>query len=198
MDRHNTVNGFAERAHWGSVEAALALYREGKKVNFVQSFARYDRAPGPAAPGATALDVCCGSGQGSIILADKGYRVYTFDKYPGAGAMLASHGVTFRCCAAADYEPPGGVRFDLITCCDALEHIREPGAALEKMREWIAPAGKLFLAVPVEGANKPPNPHHCNNWTKAGLCALIDEQWRRVEEFPPVNHAAYWVLCEPL
>jgi SAM-dependent methyltransferase len=38
--------------------------------------------------------------------------------------------------------------FDLITCLHVLEHLNRPREALEKMADWLAPGGVLFVEVP--------------------------------------------------
>lgn len=44
---------------------------------------------------------------------------------------------------------PPRERFDCIVCADVLEHLREPGQVLEKLREgWLAPGGVVVASVP--------------------------------------------------
>ncbi len=42
--------------------------------------------------------------------------------------------------------------FDVITMCDYLEHVRDPGRVLKKARELLAPGGKIALTVPHVGS----------------------------------------------
>ena len=43
---------------------------------------------------------------------------------------------------------PGSVRYDAITLWDVLEHVSAPAEALVRIRQWLAPDGRLFLSVP--------------------------------------------------
>lgn len=157
------VNGrpWHERANWPDVRAAIATIRRGDKCGFPQAVLRYDWIP-PAQLGQFALDVCCGSGQGALILQEKGYIVSAFDRCSDCADLLGRAGVSFQIADVVDYSPVG--RFDLITCCDALEHLSNPAGALRKFHDWLLPDGRLYLTVPLEGASTP-NPFHVNAWT---------------------------------
>ncbi|HEY0982248.1 methyltransferase domain-containing protein, partial [Schlesneria sp.] len=39
-------------------------------------------------------------------------------------------------------------RFDCVVCADVLEHLREPGRVLEKIRTWLATNGVLVISLP--------------------------------------------------
>jgi SAM-dependent methyltransferase len=79
--------------------------------------------------------------------------------------------------------PAGG--FDTVICLNVLEHIREDKAALERMRELLAPGGKLVLLVPAhqllfngfdEGLS------HFRRYDKPGLSKLLAETGFRVRQ----------------
>ena len=38
--------------------------------------------------------------------------------------------------------------FDVITCCDVLEHLYEPLKVMTKLREWLKPGGVFYVQVP--------------------------------------------------
>ena len=95
------------------------------------------------------LDFGCGSGELVRQLAAKGHEAHGIE--PGdsfaqhaagaAGEATIHHG------AWAEMRFPSG-HFDLITCLHVLEHLNQPIAALEQMRDWLAPGGTLYLEVP--------------------------------------------------
>ncbi len=45
-----------------------------------------------------------------------------------------------------DFEP--GQRFDVIVMGFVLEHVRDPVTLLARVRQWLQPGGRLFVAVP--------------------------------------------------
>ncbi|MGN9837513.1 class I SAM-dependent methyltransferase [Nonomuraea sp. H19] len=106
----------------------------------------------PADP-ADVLDVGCGTGSLSVLLAAAGHRVTGVDLAPQmieqARAKLAAAGFAGRFLVGDAAVPPTGeARFDLLLCRHLLWTLPDPQAAL---REWVArlrPNGRLVL---VEG-----------------------------------------------
>jgi len=120
--------------------------------------------------GLDVVDMACGEGYGSDVLASRAARVTGVDANPEAHAH-----------ARAKYTRPG-VRFarDLIDAfaepCDALvflqtiEHLTEPGAALDHFRSLLAPGGVAYVSTPnvltlaPEGAERSGNPWHVHEY----------------------------------
>jgi 2-polyprenyl-3-methyl-5-hydroxy-6-metoxy-1,4-benzoquinol methylase len=50
------------------------------------------------------------------------------------------------CVLFEDYEPDG--QFDAIVLGHVLEHVEDPVAILRRVREWVAPGGAVYAAVP--------------------------------------------------
>ncbi|MBW4050137.1 MAG: class I SAM-dependent methyltransferase [Proteobacteria bacterium] len=106
------------------------------------------------AAGAKVLDVGCGIGRWSRLLASRGARVTGVDLSPTmiaeAGRRAAAAGLTSRCrfivqdCAALEI----GGSFDLILCVTMLQHMLDLGAmrcALRRMAQHLAPQGRLVI-----------------------------------------------------
>ena len=101
------------------------------------------------------LDAGCGSGYGTKILKEGGAAdVHAFD--------LSSHAIEFahrnfsdfadfRTCGITDLAVYEGKEFDLVTCSEVLEHIKEYGRereALIQLRKVMKPGGMLVLGTP--------------------------------------------------
>lgn len=82
------------------------------------------------------LDVGCGRGAHAEILRAAGRRVTTVDR--ASAANVAGDYMT--------YAPPAP--FDGIWCCHVLEHQRDVGAFLDKLRGDLKPGGVLAITVP--------------------------------------------------
>jgi SAM-dependent methyltransferase len=76
-------------------------------------------------------------------------------------------------------------RFDLVTCFNVLEHVRDPLSLLGKMRERVCAGGLLFLTTPspacihrrVLGArrwNMIDPPHHINIFSREACARLLE------------------------
>ncbi len=118
-----------------------------------------------AAGGARVLDVGCGVGRWSRLLASRGAHVTGVDLSPTmieeAGRRARKDGVAQRCrflvqdCAELDVDGP----FDLILCVTVLQHILDAGAlraALRRFAQRLAPAGRLVAleAAPARTAGR--------------------------------------------
>ncbi|GIH79235.1 class I SAM-dependent methyltransferase [Planobispora longispora] len=110
------------------------------------------RAWAPSHP-ADILDLGCGTGSLSVLLAAAGHRVTGVDLAPQmvrhAQAKLAAAGLTGRFLVGDAAAPPTGAeRFDMLLCRHVVWTLPDPQAAL---REWVGrirPGGRLVL---VEG-----------------------------------------------
>lgn len=110
------------------------------------------RAWAPSDP-ADVLDVGCGTGSLSVLLAAAGHRVTGVDLAPQmieqARAKMAAAGLAGRFLIGDAAVPPtGGERFDMLLCRHLVWTLPGPHAAL---REWVArlrPHGRLVM---VEG-----------------------------------------------
>ena len=96
------------------------------------------------------LDFGCGSGElvrrlGSMGHAAEGIEPgVSFSEHASkeAGGTAVVHSAGWN---EMQFSPGS---FDLITCLHVLEHLNRPLEALEKMADWLAPGGILFVEVP--------------------------------------------------
>jgi 2-polyprenyl-3-methyl-5-hydroxy-6-metoxy-1,4-benzoquinol methylase len=62
-------------------------------------------------------------------------------------------------------------QFDCIVCADILEHLREPGDVLKKLKRWLTPDGTLVISIPNVRHHSVITSLLAGNWTyeSAGL-----------------------------
>lgn len=184
------AGNFVERNAWPDVRAAVAARMAGRRVPQFHAIDRYLLTPPPRLAGERALDVCCGAGQGALVLRARGYEVDAFDKYPGGAQAMREAGVRFTATMFRYFVPRQLA--DLICACECLEHFEEPAAALEKFDRWLAPQGRIFLTVPIENCATSPNPYHRQAWRLPEFLKLLSA-WR-VEKSGHMNRLIFWAL----
>lgn len=115
------------------------------------------------------LDVGCSSGYLSAPLAAAGARVVGVELDPEAAeaARTFCHEVVVGDVESLELPfPPAS--FDAIVCGDLVEHLRDPQAALARLRPLLRPGGRLVLSTP-----------NVANW--AMRLSLLAGRWRYTE-----------------
>lgn len=102
------------------------------------------------------LDAGCGTGEFSIELAARGWRVVGFDPSEYAieiarkAAEHVGQEVDFVVAGAEDFAR--SEKFNLVLSVDVLEHIEDDGAAMAKLASFVGPSGALVVTVPMDPA----------------------------------------------
>jgi 2-polyprenyl-3-methyl-5-hydroxy-6-metoxy-1,4-benzoquinol methylase len=139
--------------------------------------------------GLEVVDLACGEGYGSEVLACRAARVTGVDANPDA----FEH-------ARLKYERPG-VRFvrDLVESyeepCDAviflqtIEHVEDPKALLDRFRSLLRPGGTGYVSTPnvltlaPPGAEKSDNPWHLREYRPEEFRRLCEGSFEQVEMY---------------
>jgi SAM-dependent methyltransferase len=127
------------------------------------------------------LDLCCGSGYGSQLMAATATTVVGVDNEDNTvKAAQASIGgddrLSFEQADAVSYlELPLAERFDLIVCFEGLEHLPELDRVLGSLRR-LADAGiKQVISVPNSEYFEEDNPYHLTDFSyETALAAFAD------------------------
>lgn len=99
-------------------------------------------------PSSRVLDFGSGSGEFLDLMRREGHQVTGIE--PGesfAAHARRAYGVEVISRPWREVELPAG-GFDVITAHHVLEHLREPVAAMAKLRDWLADDGVIYVAVP--------------------------------------------------
>jgi len=95
------------------------------------------------------LDVGCSSGYLARPLAASGARVVGLELDAAAAAEARQ---VCEQVLVGDVEsmelPFAAASFDVVLCGDLVEHLRDPGATLARLRSFLRPAGRLVLTTP--------------------------------------------------
>ncbi len=152
---------FDEAGSYDGLEAAIHLAR--------YAFAR------PLCEGKAVLDMACGEGYGSRLLADWGARQVvgvdvSSEAVENAERRFGSAQVQYRTAAAQDLVdlfPPAS--FDLIVSLETIEHVPDPVGLLEGFRRLLVPGGILVISCPNDWwyypTDRESNPFHLRKYT---------------------------------
>ena len=134
--------------------------------------------------GARILDMACGEGYGSAVLARTAAHVVGLDAnpeaYEHARLRYTRPNVSFDRGMVENYGAPGS--FDAVVFLQTIEHVIDPTAVLEHLRALLTPGGVLYVSTPnvltlaPEGASKSENPWHVREYRAAEfqrLCAGV-------------------------
>jgi 2-polyprenyl-3-methyl-5-hydroxy-6-metoxy-1,4-benzoquinol methylase len=120
----------------------------------------FDATPGSAhelvvglvPSGARVLEVGCATGYMSEVLAKRlGCAVTGLELFPEAAAVAREHCQRVLVGDAETFDFEGalrGERFDAVLFADVLEHLRDPGAVLRRVRALLVPGGAVVASIP--------------------------------------------------
>lgn len=150
---------------------------------------RYEFAAERLADGNRILDVSCGVGYGSRILASRlpDSRIVGVDIDERAVEFANTHysapNITFRQADALQFSDE--TRFDAIVSFETIEHIENTDALLGRFADLLEPGGKLICSTPNE-ARMPFDtsrfPFHVRHFTAEEMTAMLDRHGFTVNE----------------
>jgi GT2 family glycosyltransferase/2-polyprenyl-3-methyl-5-hydroxy-6-metoxy-1,4-benzoquinol methylase len=153
------------------------------------------------ARGADVLDLGCGVGYGTRMLARAARRVVGVDVSPEALAHAGrAYGGERMAFLGADARrlPLAGRSFDLVVCLEMLEHVREQDAVLAEAARVLRPGGRLVVSTPNKRlyADQPdPGNYHCALLTLEEFRAVVAAHFGEVEVWSQRRPAG---LADPL
>ena len=114
-------------------------------------------------PGGRLLDIGCAWGGYLVRMRELGWEVHGIELNPRAAAFAREElGLeNVRCGSFDDLDYPPQ-HFDVVHMSMVLEHLYDPGGALEKIKRLLRPGGQLILSVPdVSGVEMQLFRHKC-------------------------------------
>lgn len=177
----------AEPFYWMD-EAAVAAHNRGERQVAPQvedirpdHRGRYALAARELPAGAHVLDIACGIGYGSALLARAGkdLRLTAVDRSADALAYGKKHykdaAITFRQGDVYTVELPAA-GFDAVVSFETIEHLDDAAGFVARLARWCRPGGMLLLSTPNEihlPFSKQRFRHHVRHFTPEELTALL-------------------------
>lgn len=97
------------------------------------------------------LDIGCWTGSLLVAAKTRGWEPEGIEPSTWAASRASERGVEVHHSELGSVEFPAG-RFRLVTLCDVLEHLTDPGEALNQVAEWVEPGGGVYITVPDAGS----------------------------------------------
>ena len=139
------------------------------------------------AGGRRVVDLACGEGYGSAVLARSAARVVGVDANPEAfahaGAKYTAANLTFERNLVELWT--GDV--DCVVFLQTIEHVQDPDRVLEHVRDLIGPGGVAYVSTPnvltlaPKGAERSGNPWHVREYRPEEYRELCARHFSRVE-----------------
>lgn len=154
---------------------------------------------GQLVAGQTVLDVGCGVGYGAQKLGQLGAASVTaFDISPEAVAHAAryySHpAVRFELGNAENFTL--GVKFDIVTCFEMIEHVEHPDRVLKCIKQHLKPDGILIASTPRFLGEKRTH-FHVREFDLEDYAALVERFFPNTQMYVENNHFSSLILTEP-
>jgi SAM-dependent methyltransferase len=137
--------------------------------------------------GLDVVDMACGEGYGTAVLAERAARAVGVDANPEAHeharVKYTRPGVTFVRDLVETYSEP----CDAVVFLQTIEHLQDPKAVLDHFRSILRPKGAAYVSTPnlltlaPPGAAKSDNPWHVREYRAGEFRALCESSFERVE-----------------
>jgi SAM-dependent methyltransferase len=139
--------------------------------------------------GLRAIDMACGEGYGSNVLAGSAASVVGVDANPEAyeHARIRYRRANLR--FERDLIETFSAPADAVVFLQTIEHLQSPGTALEHFRELVGPGGTVYLSTPnvltlaPKGAPRSDNPWHVHEYRAGEFERLCREHFASVALF---------------
>jgi 2-polyprenyl-3-methyl-5-hydroxy-6-metoxy-1,4-benzoquinol methylase len=137
--------------------------------------------------GLRVIDMACGEGYGSEVLARAAGRVTGVEANPEAfehaRLRYVRPNLRFACELVETFPEPA----DAVVFLQTIEHLRDPGAALAHFRTLVGDSGTVFVSTPnvltlaPQGASRSGNPWHVHEYRAAEFDELCRAHFKVVE-----------------
>ncbi|MBF0439712.1 MAG: class I SAM-dependent methyltransferase [Magnetococcales bacterium] len=184
--------------HWSDIRRhplwrnAFVLGRYQNMVTLLQT--RFPKNDTPI----KILDIGCGDGALSAMLARQGFEVFGIDTsdlaIQLAKKMTSAIGLSIDFRVASTYELPWpAASFDAVLSSDVIEHVAQPERMLHEIHRVLKPDGCAIVSTPIR-LNEFPAAEHVVEWFPQEYQAVIREYFPQTQFYQ--SHPIFWEeLC---
>ena len=178
--------GFLDEAHLKCRAKKILNKKERQVTPFIECIrndhvGRYEFAGKHIEERSKVLDIACGIGYGSRIIArEKELKITAVDIHDGAVEYAKEYynngDIDFKCRDAFEVEFASN-SFDTIVCFETIEHVEKDEELIKRFYTWLRPSGKLVCSVPNEAVlpfHKKKFPYHVRHYRFDELSKLVE------------------------
>jgi 2-polyprenyl-3-methyl-5-hydroxy-6-metoxy-1,4-benzoquinol methylase len=139
--------------------------------------------------GLRAVDMACGEGYGSDVLARSAASVVGVDANPEAHEHARLRYVRANLRFVRELVDSFSEDADAVVFLQTIEHVQDPGAVLEHFRSLVGETGTVFVSTPnvltlaPKGASRSDNPWHVHEYRSEEFEQLCRERFATVEMY---------------
>jgi len=134
--------------------------------------------------GKVVLDVACGSGYGSYLLADKAEKVWAIDINQEALALAEKKyqhpKIKFLADDVEILSKVGDKMIDLAVSFETIEHLKNPDNYLEQLKRVLKTDGLALISTPNRQVFGQKNPWHLREYTKEDFSQILAKYFKNV------------------
>jgi 2-polyprenyl-3-methyl-5-hydroxy-6-metoxy-1,4-benzoquinol methylase len=149
-------------------------------ITYGEHISRYQAAL-PLVRDKVVLDIACGSGYGSKLLANTAKQVYGVDISETAVAYAQTHfgasHVSYQVGSGTDL-PLGDGSVDVVVTFETIEHIADYRRFMSEAKRVLKPGGLMILSTPNDLEFAEGNHFHIHEFTRDELKSLVDDYFR--------------------
>ena len=156
---------------------------------YKEHFARYEFSCKFLESSFTVLDIACGVGYGTEMMASKCSKVYGCDidkeTIDYARKNYSNTNITFQMMDASSLLFQDNF-FDCITCFETMEHLKDHKKTLEEFSRVLKQNGKLIISTPNKEISLKHNTHnqfHTNEFTKKEFLEILSINFSKIDLF---------------
>jgi SAM-dependent methyltransferase len=162
---------------------------EAEYILYLRHLFAYQTAASGLRGSDAVLDIGCGAGYGTRMLADRARRVVGVDVVPDAVAQASAAFGSANCAFQlydGDHLPFEDGEFDAATSFQTLEHVSDDGRFVAEAARVLKPGARLFLTTPnramrLRDGQRPWNRFHVREYTSTQLESLLVRHFASVE-----------------
>jgi 2-polyprenyl-3-methyl-5-hydroxy-6-metoxy-1,4-benzoquinol methylase len=171
-------------------ERMVPEYHSGSMI-YAEHMARYS-ATKQFVKGKTILDIACGTGYGSFLMADAAKKIFAVDidqrTIDYAKKNFFSKNIEYSVGSATEIPMPDNMA-EVVVSFETIEHINDYKKFLSEVKRVLKPGGLLVISTPNDAEFSEENHFHLHEFVLDELTILLKENFKNVD----IYYQADWL-----